>query len=112
MNPSGLPASGKTLHFASELGTHIGVIRKRVVVSGRVQGVWFRDSCREEAHRRGVSGWVRNNPDGSVEAVFEGADPSVAAMVEWMGHGPRRAVVTNVDVSEEEPDGLFGFVVR
>lgn len=113
MNPNAPPASGKTLDFAIELGdTHIGVMRKRVVVSGRVQGVWFRDSCREEAQRRGVAGWARNNPDGSVEAVFEGADADVAAMVEWMGHGPRRADVTTVNVTEERPDGLVGFVVR
>lgn len=88
------------------------MVRKRVVVSGRVQGVWFRDSCREQAQRRRVAGWVRNNPDGAVEAVFEGADSDVAAMVDWVGHGPPRAVVTDVDVTEEQPDGLVGFVVR
>jgi acylphosphatase len=88
------------------------VIRKRVVVSGRVQGVWFRDSCREEARRHNVAGWVQNNPDGSVEAVFEGADADVAAMVDWARHGPSRANVAQVDVIDEQPDGLTGFVVR
>lgn len=86
--------------------------RKRVVVSGRVQGVWFRGSCRDEAQRRGIAGWVRNNPDGSVEAVFEGADADVAAMVEWVRHGPPQADVTRVDVTQEHPGGLSGFVVR
>jgi acylphosphatase len=91
---------------------HDGVIRKRVVVSGRVQGVWFRDSCREEAQLRDVAGWVRNNPDGSVEAVFEGGDTGVAAMINWMKHGPSRAYVTDVRVTDEQPDGLTDFVVR
>jgi acylphosphatase len=88
------------------------VIRKRVVVSGRVQGVWFRDSCREEAQRHGVAGWVRNNSDGSVEAVFEGSDTDVAAMIDWMSHGPPRAHVTGSRVMDEQPDSLTGFVVR
>jgi acylphosphatase len=88
------------------------VIRKRVVVSGRVQGVWFRDSCREEAKLREVAGWVRNNPDGSVEAVFEGGDTDVAAMINWMKHGPARACVTDVRVADEQPGGLTTFVVR
>jgi acylphosphatase len=91
---------------------HEDVIRKRVVVSGRVQGVWFRESCREEAQERDVSGWVRNNPDGSVEAVFEGSDTGVAAMINWMKHGPSRAYVTDVRVTDEPPDGVTGFVVR
>lgn len=82
------------------------------MVSGRVQGVWFRGSCRDEAQRRSVAGWVRNNPDGSVEAVFEGAAADVAAMVDWARHGPTRAHVTRVDVADEQPNGLVGFVVH
>jgi acylphosphatase len=88
------------------------LIRKRVVVSGRVQGVWFRDSCREQALRHTVAGWVRNNPDGTVEALFEGDDPDVAAMIEWMRFGPPGARVTEVDATDEQPDGATGFVVR
>jgi acylphosphatase len=82
------------------------------VVSGRVQGVWFRESCRREADERGVAGWVANCRDGSVEAVFEGGEPSVAAVVAWCRSGPPRAVVTGVDVTQEAPEGLVGFRVR
>ena len=82
------------------------------MVSGRVQGVWFRDSCREEAQLRDVAGWVRNNSDGSVEAVFEGSDTDVAALINWMKHGPSRAYVTDVRVTDEQPGGLTEFVVR
>ena len=84
-------------------------IRRRVVVSGRVQGVWFRDSCREQAQRLGVAGWVRNREDGAVEAVFEGSATLVAAMVEWCKHGPPRAVVTGTKVTNEDPEGLTTF---
>lgn len=89
-----------------------GLTRRRVVVSGRVQGVFFRDTCRHEAQRRGVAGWVRNNPDGTVEAVFEGEAARVAEMVEWCKLGPPRAVVVGVEVFEEEPRGEQGFRVR
>jgi acylphosphatase len=88
------------------------VIRKRVVVRGRVQGVWFRDSCREQAQRLGVAGWVRNLPDGRVEGVFEGEPDAVEQMVEWCHIGPPRAMVVDVDVVDEEPVGESGFVVR
>jgi acylphosphatase len=87
------------------------VVRRRVVVSGRVQGVWFRDTCRREALARGVRGWVRNLPSGEVEAAFEGDEAAVAAMVAWCHHGPPRAVVTGVRVSEEPPAGEAGFRV-
>jgi acylphosphatase len=68
----------------------------RVVVEGRVQGVFFRDSCRTEALRVGATGWVRNRPDGSVEAEFEGEPAAVAAMVRWCRAGPPRAEVDSV----------------
>jgi acylphosphatase len=88
------------------------MIRRRVVVSGNVQGVFFRASCQQEASRRGVAGWVSNRPDGAVEAVLEGDDSVVEALVAWCRQGPARAEVSAVDVSEEEPEGLRGFDVR
>jgi len=88
------------------------VIRRRVVVSGDVQGVFFRDTCRRVATELGVSGWVRNLPDGTVEAAFEGAPDAVARVVDWANHGPRTALVDRVDVYDEEPDGLAGFEIR
>jgi acylphosphatase len=88
-------------------------IRRHVVVRGHVQGVFFRDSTRREAVSRGVSGWVRNREDGSVEAVFEGSAEAVEALVEWCRSGPDRAQVEDMDVSlEEQPDGHDGFQVR
>jgi acylphosphatase len=89
----------------------VTVTRRRVTVDGLVQGVFFRDSARREAGQRGVSGWVRNNPDGTVEAVLEGEEAAVAAMVDWMRHGPRSARVESVQVAREEPEGLRGFRV-
>lgn len=83
--------------------------RVRVVVTGHVQGVFFRDSCRREAERRGIAGWVRNNDDGSVEAVFEGDDSAVDELVAWCEHGPGDADVASVDRRDEEPEGLQGF---
>jgi len=88
------------------------VVRRRVVVSGRVQGVWFRDSCRVEADRLGVAGWVRNLGDGRVEAAFEGHHDDVEAMVAWCEEGPAHAVVVGVDVVDEPPVGEPGFRVR
>jgi acylphosphatase len=87
-------------------------VRRRVVVHGYVQGVFFRDTTRREASRRGVSGWVSNRPDGAVEAVFEGPGDAVAAMVEFCRRGPRGANVERVETSDEEPEGLSGFEVR
>ena len=86
--------------------------RRRIVVHGLVQGVFFRDTMRRQAERRGVAGWVRNNPDGSVEAVFEGDDEAVERLVELCREGPRGARVDSVDVLREEPEGLSGFAVR
>jgi acylphosphatase len=87
-------------------------VRRRVVVRGYVQGVFFRDSCRSEASSRGVAGWVTNRPDGAVEAVFEGEPEAVASMVDWCSHGPRGADVDSVDERCEEPEGLTGFRIR
>ena len=85
--------------------------RRRVVVSGRVQGVFFRDSVRRQAAGRGVSGWVRNNDDGTVEAVFEGEADDVEALVAFCRTGPENAVVEDVNVSDEEPVGESEFGV-
>jgi acylphosphatase len=87
-------------------------VRRRVVVRGNVQGVFFRDSCRREASSRGVAGWVTNRPDGAVEAVFEGEPDAVQAMVDWCSSGPRGADVDSVDESTEEPEGVSGFEIR
>jgi acylphosphatase len=82
------------------------------VVSGRVQGVFFRDTARRRAEAAGVSGWIRNRPDGAVEAVFEGDPERVEEMVAFSRHGPSRAEVAKVEVIDEEPEGLSGFDVR
>jgi acylphosphatase len=87
-------------------------VRKRVVVHGDVQGVFFRDSTRSEAHSNGVAGWVTNRSDGAVEAVFEGAPDAVDVMVAFARSGPSAADVRDVDVSDEEPEGLSAFEVR
>jgi acylphosphatase len=87
-------------------------IRKRVVVHGRVQGVFFRDTARRMAQSRGAGGWVRNAPDGTVEAVFEGDAEAVESMVRWCGQGPRGAAVERVEVTDEEPEGLTEFRIR
>ena len=87
------------------------MIRRRVVVHGHVQGVFFRDSTRRLAEREGVAGWVRNRPDGAVEAVFEGEPEAVERLIRFAREGPRGAQVERVDVAEEEPEGLRGFVV-
>jgi len=88
------------------------VIRRRVVVEGRVQGVFFRDSCRHEAAAAGLAGWARNLHDGRVEVVAEGAADAVERLVAWCRRGPSRAVVTAARVSEEPPEGLRGFSIR
>jgi acylphosphatase len=82
------------------------------VVHGHVQGVFFRDTTRRRAAERGVAGWVRNNPDGSVEAALEGEPEAVESLVRFARDGPRGALVEGVDVIEEEPEGLSGFAVR
>ena len=79
------------------------------MIHGHVQGVFFRDTTRRQATARDVAGWVRNNTDGTVEAVFEGEPDAVDAMVRFAHEGPRGAVVQRVDVIEEQPEGLSGF---
>jgi len=88
------------------------VIRRRVVVHGLVQGVYFRDTTRRRAQSAGVAGWVRNRPDGTVEAVFEGATGAVEQLVAFCHEGPRGAWVDRVETSDEKPEGLRGFTVR
>ncbi len=90
-----------------------GAERARVLVSGSVQGVFFRDSTREKAESLSLAGWVRNLPDGNVEAVFEGSAPNVREMIEWCEAGPPRATVENVEVTHEPPEaGPSDFEVR
>jgi acylphosphatase len=88
------------------------VIRRRVVVHGHVQGVFFRDTTRRLAQQRGVAGWVTNRWDGAVEAVFEGEEDAIERLVQFCREGPRGAQVESVEVFEEEPEGLSGFNVR
>lgn len=88
------------------------LVRRRVVVHGMVQGVLFRDTCRNRAISTGVTGWVRNTAEGDVEAVFEGTRAAVDALCAWCRGGPRRARVEYADVHEEEPAGQVGFEVR
>lgn len=88
------------------------VARRRVVVHGRVQGVFFRDTVRRMASSRGVAGWVSNRRDGAVEAVFEGEPDAVESLVAFCQEGPRGAHVDQVETFDEEPEGLTGFAVR
>ena len=81
--------------------------RFRVYISGRVQGVYFRECTKNEASKLGVGGFVRNLPDGRVEAVIEGEDMQVRKLIDYVGRGPTHARVTNVEVFEEEPLGEF-----
>lgn len=88
------------------------VVRRRVLVSGRVQGVWFRETCRQEAGALGLTGWVRNRADGRVEIEAEGEEASVDRLVAWARTGPRRARVEMVESSSLAPTGDRGFDVR
>lgn len=91
----------------------MAAVRARVLVSGLVQGVFFRQKTAERARQRGLSGFVRNLPDGRVEAVFEGGEDGVRGLVEWCHDGPRGARVEAVDVEWGEPTGEFdGFDLR
>ena len=87
-------------------------VRRRVVVHGEVQGVFFRDTVASEAREAGVAGWVRNCADGSVEAVFEGDPDAVAALVDFCRAGPGAAEVSSLEVADEPPESLAGFSVR
>ncbi|MDX6370395.1 MAG: acylphosphatase [Gaiellaceae bacterium] len=88
------------------------MIRRRVVIAGLVQGVFFRDSTRRLARQHGVSGWAANRADGNVEAVFEGDLDAVERLVSFSREGPRGARVDSVQVMDEEPEGLDGFDIR
>ena len=87
-------------------------IRAHVFVSGTVQGVFYRANTRDVANEHGVSGWVRNLDDGRVEAVFEGDEGSVEAVIEWCHAGSPQAHVENVAVAYEDPNGIEGFEIR
>ena len=90
----------------------MSVARARVVISGRVQGVFFRAEARARARSLGVAGWVRNRPDGAVEAAFEGSQAAVESMLRWCEQGPAGARVAAVDVIWEPPVGDERFEVR
>jgi acylphosphatase len=87
------------------------MVRRRVVVHGRVQGVGFRYGLARAAGTRGLAGWARNRPDGTVEAVFEGEPEAVESLVRFSREGPRGSDVERVDVFEEDPEGLTRFDV-
>jgi acylphosphatase len=87
------------------------LVRRRALVSGRVQGVFFRDSSRQQAAGRGVAGRARNLPDGRVEVVLEGPPEQVAAVLAWLRQGPAYARVETVEVTEEPVQGLRGFEI-
>jgi acylphosphatase len=88
------------------------MIRRRVVIHGWVQGVFFRDTLRRRAHAAGIAGWVCNKWDGTVEAAFEGEASAVERLIAFCREGPRGAQVNRVDVAEEDPEGSSGFEIR
>ncbi|TMK96102.1 MAG: acylphosphatase [Actinobacteria bacterium] len=88
------------------------LVRARVVVSGLVQGVFFREETRRRARSLGIAGWVANRPEGTVEAVFEGPREQVESMVGWCSRGPSGARVDDVQLAWEDPRGDEGFAVR
>jgi acylphosphatase len=88
------------------------IVRRRLVVHGHVQGVFFRDSTGKRARREGVSGWARNREDGAVEIVLEGPEPAVASVAAFCQVGPPRAFVRDFEIRSEEPEGLTGFEIR
>jgi acylphosphatase len=100
-----LPAAAEGSHMVERTRAH-------VFVSGRVQGVYYRATTREQARDRDVDGWVRNLDDGRVEAVFEGPAEDVEAMVEWCHEGSDRARVDDVEAEYDDPGRLNGFEVR
>lgn len=86
--------------------------RAHIIIYGRVQGVWFRAHTKEMADKLGIKGWVRNLPDGSVEAVFEGDEKSIEEMIRWCHHGPPLARVDRAEIKYEEPKGERNFEIR
>ena len=92
--------------------TQTRVIARRLVIRGRVQGVGFRYSLREEALRRGVDGWTRNRRDGTVEALVQGEQSAVDSVIEWARRGPPSAEVSDVEVIEEALGNYNGFETR
>jgi acylphosphatase len=90
----------------------MGRVRRRIVVHGRVQGVWFRESARRRAEQLGLSGWVRNRPDGAVESEVEGSPDELEVFVSWFGHGPPDARVERIEVEELETHGDTRFDIR
>ncbi len=86
------------------------MVRRHLWVRGRVQGVWYRGACTEQAIALGVCGWARNLPDGRVEVVAEGEEDAVGQLVEWCRQGPPFAFVTGVEVQAEVPEYLDGFI--
>jgi acylphosphatase len=92
------------------MGEHM--VAKHVIVTGKVQGVWFRAWTKEQADARGLAGWVRNCPDGSVEAVLSGKDAAVEELIDALHHGPRAAHVTDVRVAETDAPADSGFQIR
>lgn len=89
-----------------------GVVRRRVILTGRVQGVFFRASIKEAADNEGVAGWAANRPDGAVEVVLEGPQDAVESVVGYCRNGPVNARVDTAEVSTEDPEGLRGFETR
>jgi len=88
------------------------MVRQHLWVRGRVQGVWYRGACAEQARTLGVSGWARNLSDGRVEVVAEGEADAVEQLVKWCHQGPPPAQVTGVESLTEAAEGLRGFAVR
>ncbi len=88
------------------------MVRRRVIVHGRVQGVWFRDTTRRVAVSHDVAGWARNRADGTLEAVFEGEQQAVDALLSFVAEGPERAEVERVECFEEDPAGERGFLIE
>jgi acylphosphatase len=86
--------------------------RRRLIIHGRVQGVYFRDTLRGRAENRGVKGWVTNRADGTVEAALEGRRADVEALIGFCRQGPARAEVERVEIREEEPEGLTDFKIE
>lgn len=87
--------------------------RVNVIISGRVQGVWFRASTKEKADQLGITGWVRNTSDGDVEALFEGDEKIIQEMLDWCHQGPQYARVENVKITKQAPsNGFSGFSIK